>query len=165
MPGCLSHLPHEMESKSLKLHEELADQIYKRANPEAVTPALERLGCRLFTLFREFYEKYSGPFSSEHNGFLLLDPLDDHPTIVSQTEEVRVRFGFPEHYLVLSDLLANAVIVYDSRIDAVYDVDFEGGETALKAQGRHPRADLALLRGLPLRLLSGRVRPRHCCVA
>jgi hypothetical protein len=106
-----------------------------------VARALKSLGCDPSPSFRSFYERHAGPFSSEHSGFSLLDVVDQDVNIATQTEECRTQFGFPKRYLVLSDLVGNAALVYDCVTDAVFNVDFEGADESLVAGTLEPRWD------------------------
>lgn len=54
-------------------------------------------------------------------------------SVVSQTKMLRETFAFPNRYIVISDYLANAVLVYDFETDAVFNMDFEGSDQALLA--------------------------------
>ena len=111
----------------------LNDPAYVRTNPADVAAALAHLGCAASDAFREFYEQKAGPFSSAHWRFMLLDLIDQDVNIVTQTQECRAEFGLPERYLVISDLVGNAVLVYDCATDALFNMDFEGGDKELVA--------------------------------
>ena len=113
----------------------LDDPAYVRANPAEVDAALARLGCTgpAVAPLADFYRRYAGPFSSASSGFDLLDLVDQPVNASTQTEECRAAYDFPRRYLVLSNLLGNAVLVFDSESGAVYNVDFEGGDEALLA--------------------------------
>ena len=43
----------------------------------------------------------------------------------------RIEHSFPVHYLVLTEMVANEVIVLNTLDDKVYRVDFEGGDEKL----------------------------------
>nr|WP_240634812.1 hypothetical protein [Bacillus cereus] len=43
----------------------------------------------------------------------------------------RKEHGFPNKYLVLTEMTANAALVLDSVTDKVYSVNFEGGDALL----------------------------------
>lgn len=45
--------------------------------------------------------------------------------------ECRIEHSFPMHYLVLTEMVANKVIVLNTLDDKVYRVDFEGGDEKL----------------------------------
>jgi len=107
------------------------DPIYVCKEPRDIAPVLAVLGCRSSPAFRYFYEHYSGGFSSEVTSYELLDLVDDTTNIQTQTQAVREVHGWPSRYLVLSDYLANAVLVYDCETDAVFNVDFEGSDQEL----------------------------------
>jgi hypothetical protein len=111
----------------------LSDPAYIRSNRAAVVDAFDRLDCTPSDDFRGFFEKYAGPFGSSATGFVLLDVVDQDVNIETETMAAREEFGFPPRYLVLTELLGNAVLVYDCSTDAVFNVDFEGGDDALLA--------------------------------
>lgn len=111
----------------------LNDPAYARSNPSVVNEALRKLGCNPSSNFRVFYERYAGPFTSEYWGFSLLDIIDQVTNIVTQTEECRKHLGFPAKCLAISDIVGNAILVYDCITDAVFNVDFEGGDKKLIA--------------------------------
>lgn len=109
----------------------LEDPAYAREHADTIDVALARLGCNPSASFRSFFRTYAGPFHGARSGFMLLDLVDQVPNIETQTMDARTVHGFAPRYLVLSDLLAHAVLVYDCETDAVLDVDFEGGDRAL----------------------------------
>ena len=94
---------------------------------------LTSLGFRPGSDAAEFFSAYSGPFCSRNTGFILLDlGRPDKPESVEySTRAVRSKFGWPDRYLVISDLLANSVFVYDTVTESVFNVDFEGGDAML----------------------------------
>ncbi|MFD0590081.1 SMI1/KNR4 family protein [Paenibacillus sp. GCM10027627] len=114
------------------LEEVLEEEIYVRKNKGEVQNAISRLGVTVSGTFFEFYSKYEGPFWEEYVSFELLDIVVDIHTIESCTMISRQEHGFPEQYLVLSEMSANAVLVLDTYTDRVYKVDFEGGDEMLK---------------------------------
>ncbi|MBP8811994.1 MAG: hypothetical protein KBG48_34275 [Kofleriaceae bacterium] len=111
----------------------LAGSAFVRKNPRAVEVALAELGVQVSAAFFDFYSRYEGPFASDHSGFQLLDLCVGAPSIVSLTVACREQYAFLARYLVLTDLLGGGVLVYDAVSDAVYNVDFEGGERELVA--------------------------------
>ncbi len=98
---------------------------------DAVSRAVADLGVVGVGSLQNFYAKYRGPFSSRYTGYELLDPVEQSMSIRSQTEELRSTFSFPTRYIVLSNYLANSVLIYDADTDFVYDMDFEGGDAEL----------------------------------
>ncbi len=116
----------------------LNDPAYARSDPGAVKSAVARLGCSGSASFRQFFETYAGPFSGS-TGYELLDLVDQDVNIVSQTEAARDVHGFPSRYLVISNYVGNAVLVYDCDTDGVFEVDFEGGDRELIAGTLAPR--------------------------
>ena len=110
---------------------------YIRRDVAAVRAALAELDVPVSETFQSFYEAYAGPFGSRHTGFELLD-LVEGETILSATATCRTEFGFPKRYLVITDLLGNGVLVYDSDTDAVFNVDFEGSDRDLLAGKLQP---------------------------
>ena len=121
---------------------ELKDDIYRRAEP--IDPALlAELGVAADSVFAEFYGRYEGAFGSRNPGFTLLDidgGVDDDAggSVVSGTRLVRQRFSWPRRYLVLTDMLAHGVYAYDTELDKVFKVDFEGGDEDLIAGRLEP---------------------------
>lgn len=111
-----------------KLDEILGEEIYKREDENSVGETLKRLGVDVSDTFKEFYNHYAGPFWEEYVPFELLDIADDENNIESYTLITRKEYGFPIKYLVLSEMSANAVLVFDTVTDKVYTVNFEGGD-------------------------------------
>ncbi|MFD4930398.1 SMI1/KNR4 family protein [Peribacillus butanolivorans] len=114
-----------------KLVQVLGEDIYKRADKSKVNEALNSLEVGVSDTFREFYYYNAGPFWEEFVPFELLDMVDEENTIQSYTFISRKEYGFPEKYLVLSEISANAVLVLDTVTDKVYTVNFEGGDELL----------------------------------
>jgi hypothetical protein len=117
------------------------DPLYRRADPTAVGRALTRLGVHPPRDFVAFHEVNAGVIGSDHTGFELLDLCDgepdyafdpSNPSVVAATELTREAHGLPPQYLVISSYLGNAVLVYDTTTDLVYDMDFEGGHVQLQ---------------------------------
>ncbi|OAB35031.1 SMI1/KNR4 family protein [Paenibacillus glacialis] len=104
---------------------------YKRQNRAEVHEALIRLGVAVSDTFREFYNKYSGPFWEEDVPFELLDIVEEKNNIESYTLISRKEHGWPKQFLVLSEMSTNAVLVLDTITDKVYKVNFEGGDELL----------------------------------
>lgn len=115
-----------------QLGEILAEETYERQNKGEVQDAIKRLGVTVSETFFEFYDKYTGPFWEESVPFELLDIVEDTPTIESYTMITRKEHGFPQQYLVVSEMSANAVLVLDTNTDRVYKVNFEGEDELLK---------------------------------
>ena len=121
---------------------ELRDSIYRRRLPLA-SQTLAELSVASGSPIAEFYARYEGPFSSSQTGFCLLD-LEKHDilgSILESTKQVQVQFGWPARFLVISDLLADAVYVYDTIDDKVFNVDFEGGDKQLLLGALAPEFD------------------------
>lgn len=55
----------------------------------------------------------------------------DEDNIEYYTIIARQELGFPNKYLVLTEMTANAALVLDSVTDKVYSVNFEGGDELL----------------------------------
>lgn len=117
----------------------LSDSVFHRQDVTGVEAALLALGSGNVAAFHEFYLRYEGPFGSKSSGFELLDLCVGNPCVVSMTKECRVQFGFPNSSLVLSELLGGAILVFDSVLDKVYNVDFEGSERELVSGTLEPR--------------------------
>jgi hypothetical protein len=127
-----------MHELPINVERSVSDPVHTRNDPSVVTAAFNRLGCSGSDSFRAFYQRYAGPFGGS-SGFLLLDLVDQDENIVTQTEACRREHRFPERYLVISNHVGNAALVYDSETDAVFDVDFEGSERDLVAGTLQPR--------------------------
>lgn len=80
---------------------------------------------------RSFLLNFAGPFWEETLGMEFLDIVEDEINIESVTMECRIEHSFPVHYLVLTEMVANEVIVLNTLDDKVYRVDFEGGDEKL----------------------------------
>ena len=116
----------------------LSSTEYARRHMEVVSEALHKLGVE-HQLFRLFMERFEGPFWSTSQGYEFLDLIEGNQCVVSSTLECRSEFQFPKHYLVLSSLSVNQILVLDSLQDYVYEVDFEGGDQLLLASELQPR--------------------------
>lgn len=93
--------------------------------------SLRSLGIGVPETFRNFYERYEGPFSSERTAFVLLDLCEQVPNVIQASEMCRKEHDWPSKLFVLSELLGNAVLVLDAQQDRVFNVDFEGGDEQL----------------------------------
>ena len=113
----------------------LAAACYRRRSPEVVRDVFRQLGIDAPGLLLPFYLAFQGPFFSKKIGFELLDLIEQDENIQTVTQVCREEFGFPREALVLMDLVANAVLVYDTRTDRVFNVDMEGGDIEF-IQGR-----------------------------
>jgi hypothetical protein len=120
----LKHLPDG-------LNEILPKEIYARQNRKEVQDAIDSLGVKTPNSFSEFYSHYVGPFWEESVPFELLELAQEQNTIVSYTLISRKEHELPNRYLVLSEMTANAVLMYDTNTDKVYNVNFEGGDELL----------------------------------
>ena len=60
-----------------------------------------------------------------------LDVVEDEINIESMTIVCREEHSFPVNYLVLTDMVANEVIVLNTLDDKVFRVDFEGSDEKL----------------------------------
>lgn len=100
---------------------------------------LESLGIKPNSSAALFFSQYSGPFFSSNTGFTLLEigGEDLRESIDFSTKIVQEKFAWPKRYLVISDLVANSVLVYDTISEGVFNVDFEGGDSML-LQGKLP---------------------------
>ena len=107
-----------------KLKEILDSSTYARENPDEVIQTFQRLSVKVSKDVEEFFVNFAGPFWEETLGMEFLD-------IESVTMECRIEHSFPVHYLVLTEMVANEVIVLNTLDDKVYRVDFEGGDEKL----------------------------------
>ncbi len=114
-----------------RLKEKLDSSTYARQNPNEVIQAFDRLNVKVSKAVEEFFLNFAGPFWEETIGMELLDVVDDEINIESMTMECRKEFSFPVHYLVLTEMAANEVLVLNTLNDKVYRVDFEGGDEKL----------------------------------
>jgi hypothetical protein len=119
---------------------DLGDPAHRRDDPSAVGRALARLGVDPPEVFVAFHERYAGVLGGP-TALELLDLCDgepdypydpSYPSIVAATELVRDMYGLPHQYLVISTLVGDAVLVYDTTTDLVYNMDFEGGDEELR---------------------------------
>jgi hypothetical protein len=97
------------------------------ARSDDISDALAQLGAYGCETFRSFYENFRGPVGGNSMGYQILDIIEDHPSIITATYEIRSLFSLEEKWLVVSDLFANAALFYDTSTDRVFDVDFEQG--------------------------------------
>jgi hypothetical protein len=104
----------------------------KRKDPAAVDEAFSKLGVTPGECFCDYYRTFEGgPIGSDYVGFTLSDMIEDRASVVNLTIACRDNHGFAPQFLVISDLCADSVLVYDSVSDGVLDVDFEGGSDQL----------------------------------
>ena len=114
-----------------KLKEILDSSTYARENPDEVIQTFQRLSVKVSKDVEEFFVNFAGPFWEETLGMEFLDIVEDEINIESVTMECRREHSFPVHYLVLTEMVANEVIVLNTLDDKVYRVDFEGGDEKL----------------------------------
>lgn len=114
-----------------KLKQILDENVYERKEKAEVKNAFHRLNVKASESLEQFYMNFAGPFWKETLGVELLDMVEDDVNVESMTMECRNIHKFPEQYLVLTQLCANEVMVWNSSNDKVYRVDFEGGDTKL----------------------------------
>lgn len=115
--------------------------LHRRADPAPVARALARLAVHPPRGFVAFHERYTGQMGSDNTGFELLDMCVDEPdyrfepssdsSIVTCTELVR-GYQIPHQHLCISTYLGNAVLMYDTITDVVYNMDFEGSDEQLR---------------------------------
>lgn len=115
-----------------KLKAILDSGTYARENPDEVMQAFQRLNVKVSKDVEVFFMNFAGPFWEETLGMEFLDIVEDEINIESVTMECRMEHLFPEYYLVLTDMVANEVIVLNTEDDKVYRVDFEGGDEKLR---------------------------------
>lgn len=114
-----------------KLKAILDSDTYARENPDEVIQTFQRLRVNVSKDVEDFFVNFAGPFWEETLGMEFLDIVDDEVNIESVTMECRMEHSFPEYYLVLTEMVANEVIVLNTKNDKVYRVDFEGGDEKL----------------------------------
>lgn len=114
------------------LKAKLSENIYSRDDIMQVINTLKDLEVSPSQEFIDFYSSYSGPFFEESLGFELLDIIEDSDNIYNLTLTCREQYGFENKFLVLTNMVANEVLVLDTESDKVYRVDFEGGDIKLK---------------------------------
>ena len=115
----------------LKLKEILDCNTYARENPDDVVQAFLRLNVNVSKSVKDFFMNFAGPFWEETIGMVFLDIVDDEINIENMTYECRRKHLFPDNYLVITEMVANEVIVLNTLDDKVYRVDFEGGDEKL----------------------------------
>ncbi len=120
-----------------KLKGNLDSSIYTRENPDEVLQTFRRLSVKVSKSVEEFFVNFAGPFWEEVFGMEFLDIVEDEINIKSITMECRREHSFPVHYLVLTEMLANEVIVLNTLDDKVYRVNFEGGDEKLLSGELH----------------------------
>lgn len=116
----------------VELEKILIGEIYVRKDIDRVYEAIKRLEVSPSDLFIEFYRKYCGPFWEETLGIELLDICEGKNNIETHTNICREEYYFPKEYLVITELLANEVIVINTATDRLYRVNFEGGDILLR---------------------------------
>jgi hypothetical protein len=121
------------------LYEKLLLENCLRAETADAEAALAGLSVASESDFAEFFKLFNGPVGSENIGYQVLDIVGGDPSVITATEHLREQFGMPQRYLVISDLLAGGVLVYNCEDNAVYDVDFEGGFDRLVENQLPPR--------------------------
>lgn len=117
----------------------LADQNCLRESTEDTRAILESLPVSPDSDFVNFFACFNGPVGSDHLGYQILDLVEDNPSVITATKEMREQCKLPQHCFVLSDFLAGGMLVYNSDNDSVYDVDVEGGVDLLITQQLQPR--------------------------
>jgi len=117
----------------------LADECFRRRNPAEVENAFLRLLINPPELVLAFYLNFQGPFGSRRTGFELLDLFEQKENVQTVTLVCREEFNFPVEALALTDLNANAILVYNTRLDQVFNVDFEGGDIEFLAGKLKPQ--------------------------
>lgn len=110
----------------------LTEDVYLRDDKEQVINTLKDLDVNPSQEFIEFYKTYAGPFFEESLGLELMDIVENVNNIHDSTIICREEYGFENKFLVLTEMVANEVIVLDSESDKVYRVNFEGGDIKLK---------------------------------
>jgi hypothetical protein len=130
-----------MKSEMAKyLDSKLSELGARRAEPKNLRRALRLAGVEdPRPDFIEFFEMFKGPIGSDFIGYQLLDALEDHPSVLSATTELRGSLSIPSNLLAISDVLAGAALFYDCHSGRVFDVDFEGGVEMLDAGTLAPR--------------------------
>lgn len=114
-----------------KLKAILGSDTYERENPDEVIQTFRRLSVNISKDVEEFFVNFEGPFWEETLGIEFLDIVEGEVNIESVTAECRMEHSFPEHYLVLTEMVANEVIVLNTINNKVYRVNFEGGDEKL----------------------------------
>jgi hypothetical protein len=115
--------------------------------PELVAAQLKQLDVSPPASFVNFFAEHEGPFGSNRTSFELGSLCDDSGndndphSIPALTRICRSVHGWPQHFLVLTNMVADSVMVYDTQRDLVFDVDFEGSDELLKAGTLEPTFD------------------------
>lgn len=109
---------------------------YLRSQPSLVDEAVARLGVTPPQIFLDFYRKYEGTFCSAYTSFELADLVGHVEDLTKTGRDVH---HFEKRYVVLSDEVADSVLVYDTIKDLVFDVDFEGSDEKLRQGILEPR--------------------------
>jgi hypothetical protein len=119
---------------------------YRRDSPahKEVQETLAALEVSPPRSFIEFFNEYEGVFGSSRTSFELCALCDaGEETNLSNciplaTQSCRDVHGLPPQFLVISNMVGLAVLVYDTERDLVFTVDFEGGDELLKHGKLHP---------------------------
>ena len=74
----------------------------------------EILGINPSEEFIQFYTTYAGPFWEETLGIELMDIIEDNNNILKSTNICRDKHGFNKKYLVLTEMSANEVIIFNT---------------------------------------------------
>jgi hypothetical protein len=120
------------------------DEVYRRPvpAPERVKAVLGELQVNAPLQFVDFFTHYRGPFGSEKTAFEmaeLCEPQANLDQSIPQSTFVgRSVHDLPKKFLVLSNMVAHAVLVYDTERDLVFNMDFEGGLELLKDGALEP---------------------------
>ena len=111
--------------------ERLGDPVFRRSDFQRAQAAFEALGIDPSGALGSFYGEYEGPFGGAGGGLELLDLCEESPNVVEVTKLCRDEFGWPPGLIVLTELFGNAVLVFNTEDDCVYNVDLEGGDEQL----------------------------------
>jgi hypothetical protein len=109
-----------------KLKQKILVSMSGRQNPTLVDQAVSDLGVALPEDALEFYRLFPGPMGTDTMGYQLLDMVNDNPSVKSITQVMRKKFNLPAEWLAISDLLAGGLLIFNTKTNEVYDVDFEG---------------------------------------
>jgi hypothetical protein len=113
---------------------------FERKDAAKVTSALSALGVQSNGL-RVFFGRYQGPFYSKALGYEMADLCEGSPTVVTLTTVCREQYDWPPLFVVLTDVSGGEALVMNADADAVYRVDFDGGQEELKAGQLRPTWD------------------------
>ena len=90
--------------------EEVLEDIYKRADKDQVNEVINRLGVEVSNTFRVLLS-ICRTFLGRARSYELLDIIDEENNIEYYTIIARKEHGFPNKYLVLTEMTANAALV------------------------------------------------------